>query len=272
MCRCPRSNVQVPPPWRRALVTSSDTTRTTVSAASGATAGCRKPSRKARAASRASATAPVERAVVALTVIMFIRVTLVCGSSMPGLRLPDPCAPPLHPPTRQSHSACRRGLRTTVDAWPHADVRPCHDAGPRPARVVGSRRFEQAAHPRRCHRPGEHESDRGTSKQILDKALTRQQERQAADRGACTHASTSCSIIGPGSSRAAQVLVPRPSTADPWGDTAGNVRPRSVCQSLPSVGRCPPTVAAAQSATSRSARRAARLWVTPGAGLSFGAA
>lgn len=123
MCRCPRRG-------GRALVTSSDTTRTTVSAASGATAGCRKPSRKARAASRASATAPVERALVALTVIMFIRVTLVRGSSMPGLRLPDPRAPPLHPPTGQSHSACRSGLRTTVDAWPHAAVRPCHDRRP----------------------------------------------------------------------------------------------------------------------------------------------
>lgn len=34
------SSVQRPPPWRRALVTSSETTRTTVSAASGATVGC----------------------------------------------------------------------------------------------------------------------------------------------------------------------------------------------------------------------------------------
>lgn len=58
--------------------------------------GCRKPSRKARSASRASATAPVERTVVASTVIMFTGATPVRGSSVPG-RLPDPCVPFLRP-------------------------------------------------------------------------------------------------------------------------------------------------------------------------------
>lgn len=116
----------------------------------------------------------------------------------------QPCAPPLHPPTPQSHGGCLKG---TEDH---------------------SRRMTAPAAVIPCFHPG-----------------TR------------VHTSTSCSII-PGSSRAAQTLVPRPSTADLLGVTAGSVRPGRWCSSRDAVlAGCPPTVAAAQSATSRSARRAA---------------
>ncbi len=105
------SSVQRPPQWRRAFVTSSDTTTRPVSAASGATAGCRKPSRKARAVSRASAKAVAERTAAVSAITGIITVTLVARAS----RQPTVCS--------------GRG--------------PC--------------RFEQPAHPRRCHRLSEHE-------------------------------------------------------------------------------------------------------------------
>lgn len=102
-------------------------------------------------------------------------------------------------------------------------------------------------------------------------ALRRQQERRPADRGIRVHTSTSCSII-PGSSRAAQTSCrarQRPMCGAPRLEASvaigGVLRRRS-------ADRCPPTVAAAQSATSRSARHAARRWVTVSAGLSLGSA
>ncbi|GGQ95422.1 hypothetical protein GCM10010251_07410 [Streptomyces aurantiogriseus] len=96
-------------------------------------------------------------------------------------------------------------------------------AAPAVAQGIGDELGRDQDHRVRCVR-GHGESDRGTRKQILVKALRRQQERQPV-----------------------------------------------VFFTRRSVGRCAPTVAAAQSATSRSARRAARRWVTASAGLSLGA-
>lgn len=75
--------------------------------------GCRRSSMNASAVSLASATAAWNEAAAALTGILFIRVTLVCGSFMPGPCPPDPVP---RPPTHRSHRAGRRELRIAVDA------------------------------------------------------------------------------------------------------------------------------------------------------------
>jgi hypothetical protein len=100
--------VQVPLPWRRALVTSSATTRTTVAAASGATVG-RRPSRNSGALSRAPAADVAERRGATLTLVAFHQGAPVFGSSTSGPVCPGFCPDAARQPGSSRRSPLSEG-------------------------------------------------------------------------------------------------------------------------------------------------------------------
>lgn len=157
----------------------------------------------------------------------------------PGLWIvharPLPTRPlcPAPPPANPAEPQCLpEKLTAIVDAWRHAAVRSGHGARPRPARVGGPRRFEQAAHPRRRYRSGAHgqpgegaESYRGPMKQILVEAL-----RAAAGAPVCglRHRHRRARLPrtaarSSGRDRQGRAFVLRLSSAGLSGVTAGNM-------------------------------------------------